>query len=418
MSLEYTAAGAQARSIMRWAWQDPQERAVGALEQVHELAAAATDPQALAEIQDAGTMLSRLVSSVNPPAASENALTARLLSSQMSGPVTIGEQLDLAAIHGKHIPGTAYTFRHGWIPLIGPQLNDKYPSWMGAQIEADKKAEKEAAKGIKAQPKPSPQAAGPRHKPVPVKAGERELKPEHQALIARNKETHVRAERAAARALHPATPRVTRASKLPNHAAVEGETLKGIHEPVHQPSTGAAAASAAVFQANPQATAITEKRVDAVAAARQAAANPPDFKPGTVGQKLVQDDPALASLAAPGASMAALKAYIDARVAAEVARQVGQITDEQNRNIQEKLAGMHKSQQRLIHFMRKQAQEGIDNDNKVDRTQLVMYNLFNMAAVGVAIGGIAAGVTPIAAAIAAGIVPIVNIIHDYVRRTG
>jgi hypothetical protein len=68
--------------------------------------------------------------------------------------------------------------------------------------------------------------------------------------------------------------------------------------------------------------------------------------------------------------------------------------------------------------MRKQAQEGIDNDNKVDRTQLVMYNLFNMAAVGVAIGGIAAGVTPIAAAIAAGIVPIVNIIHDYVRRTG
>ena len=127
MTVQLTEAGTESRSIMRWAWQDPQQRAAAALEVIHEMAATVTG-DALDEIRDAAGMLTRLVSSLDPPAASGNALSGPTLSAQLSGPVTIGEQLDLASIHGKHIPGTAYTFRHGWIPLIGPQVNDRYPA--------------------------------------------------------------------------------------------------------------------------------------------------------------------------------------------------------------------------------------------------------------------------------------------------
>ena len=79
-----TIEGGKAAGIAKWAWQDPAGRVEQAISEVRELANTVTDPAALAEIQDAGTMLSRLASSVRrqPPPEPEP---------------TIGDQLGLAA---------------------------------------------------------------------------------------------------------------------------------------------------------------------------------------------------------------------------------------------------------------------------------------------------------------------------------
>lgn len=50
----------QIQKILKWAWEDPANRVSDAQDRVNELARAETDPQVLAEIQDAGVMLSRL----------------------------------------------------------------------------------------------------------------------------------------------------------------------------------------------------------------------------------------------------------------------------------------------------------------------------------------------------------------------
>lgn len=103
-----TLAGSKAAGIARWAWQDPQARAVQALSAVHELATQAASRDELAEIQDAGTMLSKLAGTLHP----EPALTAPadlityqlaapdLISVQMAGSEgIIGQVLDLAGWH-------------------------------------------------------------------------------------------------------------------------------------------------------------------------------------------------------------------------------------------------------------------------------------------------------------------------------
>ena len=59
-----TPGGQQARNIAEWAWQDPAGRVQQAIEQVRELASSA-EGRELAEIQDSGTMLSRLASSLD-----------------------------------------------------------------------------------------------------------------------------------------------------------------------------------------------------------------------------------------------------------------------------------------------------------------------------------------------------------------
>lgn len=379
-----TAAGVEARSVARWAWQDPQERAVGALERVNEMAARASDPQALREIQDAATMLSRLVSSVNRAPASDDADSPQLLSSQLSGGLSlVSRQIDLVAIHGRHVPGTAYTFRHGWIPLIGGQLLDKYPDWK-VRHDNEKALRQHAEAQVKAQAKAAP-PPHPKHAPAPPSAQERKLTPEQRRMVTAHQAEEQKARSAAVVASRNAALR-----SAPMHPSMAAENRKGV---TAAPVDHVAAAKAAVAQAELRAA---------------------TAKPGT----LAHEDPALASLAAPGASMAALKSYIDARVAAEVARQVGQITEEQNKQIQEKLANVHKGQQKLISFVRKQTVEAKEAGDHTDRTQLVMYNLFNLAALGVTIGGIVSGMAPVIAAMAAATIPVVNIIHDYVRSSG
>lgn len=54
-----TEQGQQAQEILNWAWENPAARKVEAARQLNEMADGATG-QALAEIQDAGTMLNRL----------------------------------------------------------------------------------------------------------------------------------------------------------------------------------------------------------------------------------------------------------------------------------------------------------------------------------------------------------------------
>jgi hypothetical protein len=142
---------------------------------------------------------------------------------------------------------------------------------------------------------------------------------------------------------------------------------------------------------------------------------PPPSEPGSVGAKLSKDDPALASLAAPGMDVAAVKAYIDARVAAEVARQMGEITNDEHRQLASSLSRMHVAQQKLISSVRKNWAANEKHEDKVLQTKLTMNSLFTIAGVAAAIGGISIGVTPVMAAIIGGAVPLVNVIHDYVR---
>ena len=68
MSLELTQEGRQAYAILKWAQEDPAGRAVQAQQQVDGLARPLLGQpgqvQALAEVQDAGTMLARLAGTV------------------------------------------------------------------------------------------------------------------------------------------------------------------------------------------------------------------------------------------------------------------------------------------------------------------------------------------------------------------
>jgi hypothetical protein len=365
---QMTAAGAKARSIARWAWQDPKARAVPALEQVNELAARA-DPADLPEIRDAASMLSRLASAVNtdPPPG------PRLMSAQLSQPMTVSEQIELAAIGHHHIPGTAYTFRHGWIPVVGNFFNDVQPGWLAQkQAEAAKAARKDAAR-----------AASAKLAPAPPVAGSRKLTPEHQALLDAHKAKMAKASAAADRASAPSSP--TRLGS--RDEALRDSGLAHYASP----------AQAAEAEAGKQ---------------QQAAA---DAGAKTTGEALQKTDPALAALAQPGASMAALKSYIDARVAAEVARQVGQITEQQHAELQRNMAQVHQGQQKLIAALRKTHAKSVSLDDHRDRTRLVMYNLFNAAGLAVAIGGITQGLSPVQALLASALVPVANTIHNYVR---
>jgi len=408
--MELTLAGQQAERIARWAWDDPQARAQEGLSRVTALARSASDPEELSQVSDVVAMLTRLAGTVPAQLASEDGVYLDC---------SISAQLDLAAIHGHHIPGTDYTFRHGWIPVVGSFFNDKYPEYL---VNKDK--EKDALAKAKDQLAQGGRdiEAGKGH-PAPLVAGKRKLTPDQQAMVAEHNKQVGRAQRATARALAPSTPHAMRAPGNPHPAAMKGQSAMSLRtSPLPpKPGSGAAARSAAVFEANPEATRVAEERADAaaradpVAAAKAAAASPPSFPPGTVGAAMARDDPGLASLAAPGASMAAMKAYIDARVATEVARQMKQITDKQKQEIDQKFARVHQGQQRLIAHIRKTVQTADDQETHQDHTHLVAYNLFNLAGLGITIGGLASGMNPILAAMAAFAVPLATTIHDYVR---
>ena len=60
-----------------------------------------------------------------------------------------------------------------------------------------------------------------------------------------------------------------------------------------------------------------------------------------------------------------------------------------------------------------------NNDNDADLQKHTVANtLFTMAGVGIAVAGIVTGMAPVAAALIAGLVPLVNVIHDYARNLG
>lgn len=353
---QMTAAGAEARSVARWAWQDPEARAVDGLERVNEMAARAPDAQALAEIQDAAAMLNRLAGTVNAQRE-----PVRLISAQLATP-TITQQIELASINGHHIPGTAYTFRHGWIPVIGKIVNDKYPEWLAVSGKQKKAAMATAEAALAKGAKDIEDGKGT---PPPPDASKRVLNDEQKAMLAAHKAEMARQDAAA-------------------RVQVQNEAIRGGTDPVMQ--------------------------------ARMAV--PPPALPGSVGEKLTQEQPALASLAAPGMSAQALKSYIDARVAAEVARQMGQITAEQQKKVDKQIDSLHRSHQALISNIRSHWADDEKEANDDLRKHTIANNIFNVAAAAVGIGGLAAGLSPIMAFVAAGIVPLVTIVHDYARNLG
>lgn len=409
--------------------------------------AAGADGAALNEIGDASVMLSRLVGTLQVD--SKSAPVG--IGAQLSRPQTIREQVELAAIHGHHIPGTGFTTRHGWIPLIGPQLNDTSAA-VAAHLEQVRKANSASetiaqARAAAMKRGDSPRLVAKRFATVPS-AQDRKLTPAQQEMVRQHAAKIAQAQRAAEAAASPAMPRgpgghpTTRDEAVkdtvgryevpaaPEHpstpAGIASQLIRaraaarqfppaGVvpragGEP-SQPNSAKEAADVFAAIAPPPPTATPTPAHQAAVAAGQAM----KVEPGTVGEHLQKTDPALLSLAAPGASQAALKAYVDARVAAEVARQVGQITQQQHDEVERQLDALHRSQQRTISFLRRQA-VGINNESdREDRIHLVMYSLFTTAGVGLAIAGIVTGIAPIAAAIVAAAAPLAQIIHDYVR---
>ena len=259
----------------------------------------------------------------------------------------------------------------------------------------------------------------------------RKLLDQHTAAIAK-------AQRAAEAAASPATPRgpgghpVTRteAAKdtLPYYAVPPapapgtvspGAASELIRPAVSPPGGTPRVAPGAAPDSAQEAAAVFSAAASMIPTpARQAAVDAGQAlktTPGTVAAKLQETDPALASLAAPGASMAALKSYIDARVAAEVARQTGQITAAQHEDVDAKLGMMHRSQQALIAHLRKTAQGIDDESNREDRIHLAMYSLFAVAGVGITVAGLVFAWPAIAIAMVAAAAPLGQIIHDYVR---
>jgi hypothetical protein len=102
VSLELTPDGTEAYRILRWAQEDPAVRAAEAVRQVNDLArpllGVPAQAAALAEVQDAGTMLSRLAGAVSETAGAEDGgggdqdAPSETVSAQMAAGGTISGQ--------------------------------------------------------------------------------------------------------------------------------------------------------------------------------------------------------------------------------------------------------------------------------------------------------------------------------------
>jgi hypothetical protein len=100
------------QELVRWAWQDPAGRVQPALLQVREMAADATGPY-LAELQDAGTMLSRLASSLDTePVNGEGTILGQLagdtITSQLIELAVDAWRREKRGPHGEWIRGAPY----------------------------------------------------------------------------------------------------------------------------------------------------------------------------------------------------------------------------------------------------------------------------------------------------------------------
>lgn len=306
------------------------------------------------------------------------------ISAQAALAGTITGQLDLSAIHGHHIPGTAYTYRHGFQLLVpgtggkkvrfGQQFNDKYPEWMVDRDKEEKKAKEDAHADahhadvfVKASVERTSRERYEEAPQIPS-AQERKLTPEQQALVDRH-------DRMEAKLAFVYTP--------PGQRSIR-EQLAALDD--------------------------TPKRNPAV--------EPPPAKPGTNGAELAMIDPALASLAAPGMSEDAIKKYIEARVSVEVARQVKEITDAQAAEMKKHLAELHACQQKTIAAVRTTYSSVNSKGDHDLRAHTVANSLFSIGGVAVALGSMGAGLGPVAALLASAVLPLVNVIHDYARNLG
>jgi len=310
---------------------------------------------------------------------------------------TISGQLDLASINGHHVPHTAYTYRHDWklrlpggLPLVNfKRFNDKYPQWM---IDRDKARSAAQATGEEHIREAAARASRTplerkREATIPV-AQTRQLTPEARDALARNRTMQARARLAAGSSLlagkKPAAAQRAYSREAPGYAPPES-ILPSRSGPAGPPALAG----------------ISRARAEAAM---------PDPDPRT--------DPALAALAAPGADRDALQKYIAAQVGIQVAEQMKQVTAKQAGDLKAAVAEMHKQQQETIALIRKGQQAGNEDDATDLRKHTVMNTLFAIGGVGVAAAGIMTGTGPIMAALVAGIVPLVQVIHDYARNLG
>ena len=310
---------------------------------------------------------------------------------------TISGQLDLASLHGRHIPGTAFTYRHDWklrlpggLPLVNfKRFNDKYPQWMIDRDKARSAAQATGEEHIRAAAARASRTPSERKREATIPVAQtRQLTPEARDALARNRTMQARARLAAGSSLlagkKPAAAQRAYSREAPGYAPPES-ILPSRSGPAGPPALAG----------------ISRARAEAAM---------PDPDPRT--------DPALAALAAPGADRDALQKYIAAQVGIQVAEQMKQVTAKQAGDLKAAMAEMHKQQQETIALIRKGQQTGNEDDATDLRKHTVMNTLFAIGGVGVAAAGIMTGTGPIMAALVAGIVPLVQVIHDYARNLG
>lgn len=311
---------------------------------------------------------------------------------------TISGQLDLASINGHHVPHTNFTYRHDWelrvpgvgVPLVNfKRFNDKYPQWMIDRDKARSAAQATGEEHIRAAATRASRTPSERKREATIhSARTRQLTPEARDALARNQTMQARARLAAGSSLlagkNPADAQRAYSREAPGYAPPES-ILPSRSGPAGPPALAG----------------ISRARAEAAM---------PDPDPRT--------DPALAALAAPGADRDALQKYIAAQVGIQVAEQMKQVTAKQAGDLKAAVAEMHKQQQETIALIRKGQQEGNEDDATDLRKHTVMNTLFAIGGVGVAAAGIMTGTGPIMAALVAGIVPLVQVIHDYARNLG
>lgn len=104
MSLELTPDGTEAYRILRWAQEDPAGRAADARRQMADLARPllgdTAQTQALAEVQDAGTMLSRLAGAVSESGQAAPDDDPSSIAAQMTVPESISGQAASGGLAG------------------------------------------------------------------------------------------------------------------------------------------------------------------------------------------------------------------------------------------------------------------------------------------------------------------------------
>jgi hypothetical protein len=151
-----TMTGGKAAGIARWAWGDPAGRVQQAIAEVRELANAETDPAALSEIQDAGTMLSRLAGTLEPVTLAAQSIAAQVLDFGRSTAYLHEKR----GAHGEWEKGSGSSIARQARSGMSPARQARLSRIQQAQVR--RIAHEEAEKVAAAEKAPAPPVAAPK----------------------------------------------------------------------------------------------------------------------------------------------------------------------------------------------------------------------------------------------------------------